>query len=413
MSMRSRRVAIAGYGTAGQACAILLARDGWSVDVFEQSPSTGPVGAGVLLQPVGLRVLWEMDLLDGALAQGRRIDRLHGETSRGWPVMDMRYAALDARLYGLGMQRGALFGLLDGAWPAGDAIRLGHRIVAASADGRHVRDGEGRDHGPYDLVIGADGAASRLREMVGRAAIDAVYPWGALWCLLTESDWPHANALCQRYRAARQMAGMLPVGTRPDDPTPRVSFFWSLPTREFEHWQASALDAWRDDVTRLWPELSGPLTPVIDARQLARASYRDTVLRSWHRGRLVLVGDAAHAMSPQLGQGVNMALLDAIALRDALRKHPSIEEALAAYQHERQHHVRAYQFWSRWLTPLFQSRNEIAAAVRDIAFAPLGRLWGSRAQMLHVLSGTRVGAFGRLRLPEAFLDALGARQRLG
>jgi 2-polyprenyl-6-methoxyphenol hydroxylase-like FAD-dependent oxidoreductase len=311
------------------------------------------------------------------------------------------------------MQRGALFSILADALGSDVPIHCGRRIVAVSDEGRHVIAADGRSDGPFDLILCADGASSVLRNDVGKQRIDKPYPWGALWCLLAESDWPHANALCQRYRAARQMAGMLPVGTRPDDPTPRVSFFWSLPTREFEHWQASALDAWRDDVTRLWPELRGPLTAVIDARQLARASYRDTVLRSWHRGRLVLVGDAAHAMSPQLGQGVNMALLDAIALRDALRKHPSIEEALAAYQHERQHHVRAYQFWSRWLTPLFQSRNEIAAAVRDIAFAPLGRLWGSRAQMLHVLSGTRVGAFGRLRLPEAFLDALGARQRLG
>ena len=63
MPVADRRVAIVGYGTAGQACAILLARDGWSVDVFEQSAETGPVGAGLLLQPVGLRVLWELGLL--------------------------------------------------------------------------------------------------------------------------------------------------------------------------------------------------------------------------------------------------------------------------------------------------------------------------------------------------------------
>lgn len=92
--------------------------------------------------------------------------------------------------------------------------------------------------------------------------------------------------------------------------------------------------------------------------QLARASYRDAVLDRWYRGRLVLAGDAAHSMSPQLGQGVNMALLDAMALRDALRSEASIEAALARYQAQRKAHVRLYQFWSRWLTPVFQSDRD-------------------------------------------------------
>lgn len=413
MPTSSRRVAIAGYGSAGQACAILLARDGWSVDVFEQASATGPVGAGFLLQPVGLRVLWEMGLLDAALAHGRRIDRLYGDTPRGRAVMDMRYAGLDARLFGLGMQRGALFAVLDQAWPGRDAIRLGHRIVALSADGRHVRDEQGREHGPYDLVIAADGSASRLRACVGKARLDAPYPWGALWCLLDEGDWPHARELRQRYRAARRMIGMLPVGTRPDDPVPRVSFFWSLRADGFGRWQEEGIATWRDEVAALWPEVTSHVGTIGDCAQLARASYRDAVLRDWHRGRLVLVGDAAHAMSPQLGQGVNMALFDALALRDALRAHERIEAALAAYQHERRRHVRIYQWWSRWLTPLFQSERDVLAGLRDLAFAPMGRLPGSRGQMLHVLSGTRLGAFGRLHLPPAFLAELGKCASLG
>ncbi|MBN8480240.1 MAG: FAD-dependent monooxygenase [Xanthomonadales bacterium] len=407
------RVAIVGYGTAGQACAILLSRDGWGVDVFEQSETTGPVGAGFLLQPVGLQVLWDMGLLDAALAHGRRIERLHGETSRGRAVMDMRYAQLDPRLFGLGMQRGALFALLDRAWSGVGAIRLGHRIVAISEDGRHVRDGEGRSHGPYDLVVAADGSASRLRAVVGRARLDAPYPWGALWCLVPEGRWPHRTELRQRYRAARRMIGMLPVGTRPDDEVPRISFFWSQRRDDHARWLADGMEAWRGEVASLWPEIAEHLAGIVDPGQLARAGYRDAVLDDWRRGRLVLVGDAAHAMSPQLGQGVNMALLDAFVLRAALRTHARIDDALAAYQRERQRHVRVYQFWSRWLTPLFQSDRDVVARLRDLAFLPLGRLPGSRGQMLHVLGGTRLGAFGRLRLSSAFLDGLGLRTRLG
>ena len=413
MSASSKRVAIAGYGTAGQACAILLARDGWSVDVFEQTAVAGPVGAGLLLQPIGLRVLGEMELLDAACAHGRRIDRLHGDTPCGRDVMDMRYADLDARLHGLGIQRGALFGVLDDACRDTTSICLGQRIVAISADGRHVRGEDGREHGPYDLIIAADGSASRLRTAVGRPRLDAPYPWGALWCLLPEPGWPHGHDLRQRYRAARRMVGMLPVGTRPGDATPCVSFFWSLRRDGFDAWRDAGIEHWRDEVVTLWPEVRDHVAQIVDGNQLARATYRDTVLHDWHRGRLVLVGDAAHAMSPQLGQGVNMALLDALALRDALRAHSRVEDALPAYQQVRRRHVHVYQFWSRWLTPLFQSDRDWAARLRDLAFAPLGRLPGARHQMLHVLSGTRLGAFGHLRLPPAFLVELGRRAGVG
>ena len=116
------RIAIVGYGTAGQASAALLAREGHALDLFEQAPVLGPVGAGFLLQPVGLAVLWRLGLFDAALAHGMKVRRLYGETPRRRGVMDMRYAELDVRLFGLGMQRGALFALLAQAWPGASGV---------------------------------------------------------------------------------------------------------------------------------------------------------------------------------------------------------------------------------------------------------------------------------------------------
>ena len=142
--MKPLHIAIVGYGTAGQAAALLLARDGHRVEVFERAPEPGPVGAGFLLQPTGLQVLWELGLLPDVLAHGRRVNRLYGETPCGRAVMDMRYSGLDARLFGLGMQRGALFTLLADAWAGQGVLHPGHAIDAISDDTRRIRDPHGR-----------------------------------------------------------------------------------------------------------------------------------------------------------------------------------------------------------------------------------------------------------------------------
>lgn len=202
------------------------------------------------------------------------------------------------------------------------------------------------------------------------------------------------------------MIGLLPVGTRPGDDTPRLSFFWSLPRADFERWQADGMAPWLDELHALWPQASARFAHLRDAGQMARAVYRDAVMTRWHQGRMVLAGDAAHAMSPQLGQGVNMALLDALALRDAVRAQGGGAGALQAYQAQRRAHVAVYQRWSRWLTPLFQSDRDAWAKARDVLLGPMGRLPGGRGHMLRVLSGTQHGWFGALALDPAFVDAL-------
>lgn len=407
----SLRVGIVGYGTAGQASALLLSADGHRVNVFERAPQLGPVGAGLLLQPVGLAVLWELGLLEGAIGYGARVNRLYGENTAGRPVMDIRYGELDRRLFGLGIQRGALFALLDSAWRESRSVRSNCCIVDIDADAGTLVEANGEAYGGYDLLLIADGAASQLRHRVVPARLDRAYPWGAQWCLLDAEGWKWEDELQQRYVKARRMIGMLPVGSRPDDPARRLSFFWSASVSEMER---NAVDkafdpnSWREAVAQVWPAAAERLTSVDVPSGLATARYRDAVHGRWFRGRAALIGDAAHAMSPQLGQGVNMALLDARALRDALRHSARLPEALARYQAERSRHVDIYHFWSRWLTPVFQSDRDLAATLRDLCFHPLSRLPIGRGQMLRVLTGTRSGWLGTVPLPAEFLRELEA-----
>ncbi|MCG6118211.1 MAG: FAD-dependent monooxygenase [Aquimonas sp.] len=405
--MKPLHIAIAGYGTAGQAASLLLARDGHRVEVFERVATPGPVGAGFLLQPTGMGVLLELGLLDAALQLGAPVRRLFGDLPGGRRIMDMRYAELQPQLFGLGMQRTALFELLHAARTSATQLHFAANVETVDAEQGRLRTADGREHGPFDLVLAADGSGSRLREALGPQRLNRPYPWGALWCLLPVRDWPHVDELRQRYRGAQRMIGLLPVGGRVTDASPRLSFFWSLPTSDFERWRARGMPAWREELNALWPQACGVFEQLPeDPAGLARATYRDAVPKRWHHGRLCAVGDAAHAMSPQLGQGVNMALLDALALSDALRAEPNVQTALRRYAAERRRHVGIYQLWSRWLTPLFQSHHIALARLRDLLFLPLSRLPLSRGQSLSVLSGTQQGLFGRRPLDPRLLQRL-------
>jgi 2-polyprenyl-6-methoxyphenol hydroxylase-like FAD-dependent oxidoreductase len=399
--VRALSIGIVGYGTAGQAAALFLSRAGNQVSIFERSPTLGPVGAGILLQPTGLSVLAELDLLNHALACGSRVERLIGHNLAGRRVMDMCYSKLDPAWFGLGIQRGTLFELLQQAY-TGD-VATGCEIVALDTAVGTLADAAGERHGPFDLLVIADGAASKLRSANTHVRRDQQYPWGALWCLCPDPQRRFDGHLHQRYDRARRMAGVLPVGHLPgaSPDAHRVSFFWSLPLAQMEQWRTRGIASWQDEVRGYWPEAAELIAHIEHPEQLARASYRDVIVGQPWQGRAVWIGDAAHAMSPQLGQGANLALMDAKVLASSLEQAPDITAALSRYARERRAHVYIYQFISRWLTPLFQSDRDAVAKLRDLAFGPLGRMPIARGQMLRVLSGIKRGWLGTLRLQPA------------
>ena len=109
-------------------------------------------------------------------------------------------------------------------------------------------------------------------------------------------------------------------------------------------------------------------------------------------------------MSPQLGQGANLALMDARALAETLSRSGTIQDALVAYGALRADHIRFYEFASRWLTPVFQSRHEWIAPIRDLLMGPAGRIGWVRTQMLQSLAGVKTGLFRSRDLPEPMVQ---------
>lgn len=343
--------------------------------MFERVPELRPVGAGLLIQPTGMLVLERLGLRAEAIRLGSRIRRLDGRTSRGWQVIDLSYGDLRPGLFGLGIQRGALSGLLwEAARAEGVEVRTGQEVASfeEKADGVYVL-GE-----RFDRLIVASGARSGLRPPGARVQ---PYPWGALWCLLDGEVWP--ETLTQRFRDTRQFIGLLPSGQG------TTSLFWSIRANAVDAWRLGGLDTWKEQARALMPE--APLDRVQSAQQMIFAPYFDVVAPRWNTERVVWIGDAAHAMSPQLGQGANLALWDAWVLSEC--------GTLDEYSAKRKAHLSFYSFASRVLTPFFQSSLPLLAPARDLVAPPLHRWGWYRRQMLLSLAGVKTGFFSEMEVP--------------
>ena len=355
--------------------------------VFERFEQAGPVGAGFMLQPTGLAVLDALGLTAEVAALAQPIDHIFGrEARRGRIVLDVRYADLHRPRPALGVHRAALFEVLHRAClAAGVAFETGREMVAAEA-GR-MTDARGASTAVFDLVIDASGARSRIAAALGAAAPRPL-AWGALWAT---TPWPGApfdeRALQQVYRGASKMVGVLPVGSRPGSPEPLATFFWSLKAADHSGWRAAGLEPWKAEVRALWPETEGLLDSLSDPEQLTLARYGHHTLARPAGERLAVIGDAAHSTSPQLGQGVNMGLLDAHALADALASGGELADALSAYARVRRWHVRLYQALSLGFTPFYQADGRLLPWIRDHVLGKVARLPPSPRLLAATVSG--------------------------
>jgi 2-polyprenyl-6-methoxyphenol hydroxylase-like FAD-dependent oxidoreductase len=398
------RIAVIGAGTAGAAAAVFLSRAGHDVTVFERVREPGPVGAGIMMQPSGLVVLERLGLAGRVIERGSRVARLVCETRRtgreGRPILDLHYAMLADGLFGVGLHRGVLFETLHGALVA-SSVRLRCGVAVARlrparstrSDRVEVVDDAGRGLGVFDLAAVCDGARSRVRDaMPALSKRVRPYPWGALWYIGHDREGAHAGQLRQLVRGARQMVGLLPTGLGPGrGAIPLVSLFVSTRADTVAAVRARRFDAWKDEVRSIAPMSASLLEQIHDFEQLTFASYYDVILPRWHAHRTAFLGDAAHATSPQLGQGYNLALCGAAALADAVEGEPTVEAALARYSISRRAHLAYYQLATRWLTPFFQSDHDWLGALRDAVMGPACALGFVRREMVRSMAGTKTG----------------------
>jgi salicylate hydroxylase len=367
------RVAIVGGGIGGLAAANALLQRGMKVHVYEQAAALTEVGAGVAIQPNGIRVLRRLGLGDELARYGARWRDPQFRRADGTLVASMwsPEAAHEIEFYGI--HRADLLGMLVDRLPE-EVIKVGHRCIDFEQDDRRATlTFENGARATGDVVIAADGMHSTLQHFVvppspplfsGSIAYRGVIPAASV-------SWPPG--------AMRNWLGggkhFLVYPVRADELINYVGFV-PADRQMVESWSAAG------DPKALAREFSGwdPMVEAIIAQVTATfrwGLYDREPLPRWTRGRLTLIGDAAHPMLPHVGQGANQAIEDAVALAAVLGRadHSSAPRALQIYQSLRRERCGRVQHRARVNGARYDASGDLAARDRQLAVERQERAW--------------------------------------
>ena len=357
--MTQRRAVIVGGGIGGLAAAIGLRRAGWEVEVYERAPEIREVGAGITLWSNALRALELLGVAESvrqvslADAEGGvyRHDGAMLIPTTGRELLE-RYGGLVA------LHRAELQGLLLNALGA-EHVRCGVEATGVAEDGTgaRVRFADGSE-AAGDVVVGADGLRSVVRAQLhgaepptyaGYTTWRAVVPWdGGLERLRPGETWGPGLRF-----------GRVPLRDG------RVYWFATKNVPEGERAPHSEKAELRETF-RGWHDPVPELVDRADEGAILRNDLYDRpVLKAWGRGRVTLLGDAAHPMTPNLGQGACQALEDAAWLARSLEGSGPVDAALRRYEAVRAPRANQFVVRSRRIGQVGQWESGAAVAVRD------------------------------------------------
>jgi 2-polyprenyl-6-methoxyphenol hydroxylase-like FAD-dependent oxidoreductase len=342
-----RRAEVAGAGFAGLAVAAMLAERGWAVRVHERSDAIREIGAGIFLHNNGLLVLEEMGVMTELAGRGTQLEWEQMYDARGRSLQNRRLLK-ESRVWSFPRQA-VIDSLYAAALKRGVEVVTSSTIDAAAAEGYVVgHDGE---RFRADLVVGADGHRSVVRTALGLTRIERRLPTTSIRFLLPGRELAPEPVTTEHWSGRRRvaLAASGPANTYCYMACPESDLTGSAVPLDLDSWSAH------------FPRLAH-VFEILHHSEPHRSSYSFVRAEPWHSGRAVLLGDAAHALAPTLGQGTNLALSNARSLVTFLESSADVPDALPAWERAVRpvtdatqlwagRYDRASKLWPEWLLP--------------------------------------------------------------
>ncbi len=359
------RVLVVGGGIGGLAAGLALRRVGIDALVLERAPRLEAVGAGLGLAANALQALDRIGVGDAVRARGLLTERLVACRTDGSALMDVPLQGLEM----LGVHRADLQEVLAGE--LGDALRLGAECNAFGEDGSRVVVTAAGEELKGDVLVGADGLRSKMRAWL----LDDGPPQYAGytgWRAVAELEPEETRGRMTETWGRGVRFGLIPVGGG------RLYWFVSESRDEPE---APLIPARKAELSRHVEGWHEPIQAAVAATPEDAISgtgiYWRKPVRAWGRGRVTLLGDAAHPMTPDLSQGAAQALEDAVVLAASLRNAADPVAGLRAYETARRKRTGQIVRRSFQAGRLAQARSGLGAGFRDLLIGKLpNRLHG-------------------------------------
>ena len=335
-----KRILVVGGGIGGLTTTVALRNAGFDVEVVEKNPAWDVYGVGIIQPGNALRALHQLGLAEAAVAQGQPItgdaawlgDGVTQLADNDWPPL------VPGLPPGNGITRPRLHRILqDAVLGSGADVRTGVTVTTIDdrGDGVSVAFTDGETRG-YDLVVGADGLYSQVREMLFGPDVEPRYTGQVCW----RYNLPRIAGLdkIRVYIGATGTAGFVPLAPdlmymltieKPPEGTPL-----RLP-------RAGIAAVYRERLAQFGGPVAEHRELIVDDDAVVYRPVENVVVPApWHRGRTVLIGDAAHATSPHCGQGAAQAIEDGIVLTEELGAKDRLDDALGAFMARRYERCR-------------------------------------------------------------------------
>ena len=340
----TKKVLIVGAGIAGCSAALALGAAGWSVSVVEKQPRWAFQSSGIFVYANGLLQFRALGVMDEMVSAGFVVPAGRNVylDAQGALLATVHYPSLHGAPAILGIKRAEMHRILSARLDAlGVTVRLGTTVVdlRSDASGVDVADSQGRQE-RFDLVVGADGIRSGVRALLW-PEVQPAYSGFGVWRSVHRRPPDLVDKIM--LMAPGKRLGIMPISQD------RLYLFGTIPESRGTRFDPAH---WAATMQSRFAEFGGPVRPFLDELQGGEAEVLYTAVEEidmalpWHRGRVLLIGDAAHASTPFMGQGGAMAVQDGVVLARLLAGHP-IGDAVEVFGQHRAPMCRFVQEGSR------------------------------------------------------------------